>query len=90
MAGWPQATKGTRMITRDNIDQLLNSGRIEAAMTTGKWWKIRRNGATKRWKKDPSRIRIPFKAGLYCYGAIDECNFLANGQLNPELFRVVS
>lgn len=62
-------------ITRDNIDALLDAGSIECAMRSGKWWTIRRNGATKRWKRDANRIRIPFKMGLYGYGAIDESDF---------------
>ncbi len=33
-------------------------------------WKV--NGQVKTWKKDPSRIRIPVKMGLYAYDAIDE------------------
>jgi hypothetical protein len=65
-----------RTITRSNIDEMLNTGRIETAMRNGNWWRIRRNGATKRWKTDASRIRVPFKAGLKVYGAITEADFV--------------
>lgn len=62
-------------ITRDNIDALLDSGSLEVEMSSGRWWQIRRNGATRRWKRDPSRIYVPFKAGLRVYGAITESDF---------------
>lgn len=76
------------LITRHNVDQMLDAGQIEVAMRNGKWWKIRRNGKTQKWKKDPDRIRIPFKAGMYSYGAITESDFKFDGTLNPELFRL--
>jgi hypothetical protein len=68
-------------ITRNNIDEFLDHGKIEIAMAfrgepNGKWWKIRRNGKTQRWVKDKSRIRIPYKYGLKGYGAIDERDFV--------------
>lgn len=63
-------------ITRDNIDMLLDHRCIATAMSHGKWWCIRRNGETQKWKRDPMRIRIPFKAGLRVYGAITECDFI--------------
>ena len=33
-------------------------------MANGRYWKLRRNGATKTWKRDSNRFRIPVKAGL--------------------------
>lgn len=75
-------------ITRENVEQLLDAGKIEVAMAHGKWWRIRRNGATKRWKKDASRIRIPYKAGLRNYGTIEDVHFTAMGVLHPDWFRV--
>ena len=79
----------TMPITRENIDSLLNSGKIEIAMKNGNWWRIRRNGATKHWKRDALRICVPFKAGLYMYGNVSESDFIHNGDsLNPNFFRV--
>lgn len=75
-------------ITRANVEALLDGGKIEAAMSNGRWWEIRRNGATKRWKKDPSRIRIPFKAGLRVTSQITESDFRPDGTLRPDWFRV--
>lgn len=76
-------------ITRENIDKLLDARRIEAAMRDGKWWRIRRNGATKRFKRDPMRIRVPVKAGMKSYYTITEADFGADGVLSTN-FRVVS
>ena len=73
-------------ITRKNVDSLLDKGEIECAMRNGNWWRIRRNGATKTWKRDANRVYIPYKMGLYGYGAITETDF-ENGILNPAYYR---
>jgi hypothetical protein len=62
-------------ITRDNIDSLVDGGKVQVAMRNGNWWTIRRNGATKRWKRDATRINLPYKAGMYVYGAITDSDF---------------
>lgn len=33
-------------------------------------WKV--NGKVKTWKKDPSRVYVPVKMGLYAYDYVDE------------------
>ena len=70
-----RATTG-ETVTRANIDKLLDARQIECAMNSGKWWSIRRNGATRRWKRDTSRIYVPFKYGMYGYGNITEADFV--------------
>ena len=77
-------------ITRENIDDLLDRGKIETAMSNFKWWRIRRNGVTKHWKRDAARIYVPFKAGLRLYGNLTEIDFSNNpgNALNPNFFRV--
>lgn len=45
--------------------------------THGKRWRV--NGAVKTWKRDPKRIRVPLKHGLYAYDALETWNFDANG-----------
>lgn len=77
-------------ITRSNIDTLLDTGRIEAAMSRGRWWKIRRNGKTKKWVTDENRIRIPVKAGLRATYAITEFDFNDEGVLDKNRFRVAT
>lgn len=62
-------------ITRQNVDAILDAGQLYAAIKNGKWYRLRRNGQTKRWKRDKSRIHVPFKYGLYGYGQITENDF---------------
>jgi hypothetical protein len=80
----------SELITRSNVNQFLDAGRIETKMSNGAWWRIRRNGQTKYWKRQPARVRVPFKAGMYLYGAIDEHDFRYGnvGALDPTLYRV--
>jgi len=75
-------------ITRENVDKLLDQGRIGAVMNTGKVWKARRNGKTKLWKRDPERICIPFKVGFKEYGQITERHFI-DGVLSEHYFRLL-
>ena len=35
-------------------------------------WKV--NGAVKTWKRDPARVKVPLKHGLYDYGYLTEDN----------------
>lgn len=46
------------------IERHLDVGNIEASMNNKRWWRVRRNGATKRWVTRPKEFRIPVKAGL--------------------------
>lgn len=46
-----------------DLERFLDQGMLYANMG-GKWWLLRRNGATQRWKRDPLRFRLPVKAGL--------------------------
>lgn len=64
-------------VYRSNLEEMLDKGLIEVAMRNGNWWRIRRNGRTQTWKRDPNRIRIPFKMGLYGHGAITEADFVS-------------
>lgn len=67
----------TILITRDNIDAILDSGKLYACMRNGNWWQLRRNGKTQTWKTDATRVRIPVKAGLRATYAITESDFVA-------------
>jgi len=69
----------TQQLTRIEIERLLDTGKLEVAMRNGNWWRIRRNGKTQTWKRDPSRFRIPIKAGLRATGAIDSLDLEAQG-----------
>ncbi len=56
------------------IDTLLDSGKLFAEMANGRFWQLRRNGATKRLKRDASWFSIPCKAGLKACGRIEPHN----------------
>lgn len=37
-------------------------------------WRCRVNGKLKTWKRDPWHFRLPWKRGMYTYGAVDQIN----------------
>ena len=47
-------------------------GKTGKAQPRVKTWEWRRNGATKRWKREPDRFSIPVKYGMYDFGHITE------------------
>ena len=53
-------------------EALLDGGALSARMSNGRYWRLRRNGATKRWVTRPAEFRIPVKAGLRACGYITE------------------
>lgn len=75
--------------TRDDIERALDAGELFGLMNDDRFWRLRRNGRTQAWKRDPSRFRIPVKAGLRAYGAITEDNMRPYG-LDRTYFRHVS
>lgn len=83
------ATMLTETITRDNIDVLLDAGQIEIfASARSKWYSIRRNGQTKRWKRDTYRIAIPCKFMFHSCFTITERDFAHGFALNTRFFRI--
>lgn len=59
------------MPTRDEIETALDNGRLEVAVTGGRWWTARRNGQTQTWKTRPGHFSIPIKAGFRSCARID-------------------
>lgn len=78
-------------ITRSNIDKLLDEHKLYVACHNGRWYAARRNGATRKWKRDASRIKVPFKYGFKGYGSINEIDFCLNSYttLNTDHYRHV-
>jgi hypothetical protein len=60
------------IMTLQVCEAALDGGRLFGYMGNGRWWKLRRNGRTKLWERDPSRWQIPVKAGLRAYGTISD------------------
>ena len=44
--------------------------RVSNRASAVRYWKVRCNGATKTWKRDAWRYRIPVKAGMYLFAEI--------------------
>lgn len=63
------------------IEKALDAHRLYLVMPNGKCYLMRRNGMTKRWKKDPERFEIPCKYAFRGYYKIDD-------SCRPEWFRV--
>lgn len=62
-------------MTLAQIEEALDAGRLEANVHSIKWWKLRRNGRTQRWKTRPHAFRIPVKAGIRSTGQITHLNY---------------
>jgi hypothetical protein len=45
------------MISLRHIEMLLDAGCPAVQVGNGRWWRARRNGQAKRWKRDPDRFR---------------------------------
>lgn len=43
--------------------------------------RVKVNGAVKRWKREPDRIEVPFKYGMYEYGTFQSRDFGENGDV---------
>lgn len=54
------------------IEAALDKHQLWAFMRNGTYWLVRRNGVTKRWKREPWRFRIPIKAGWKSYGELTD------------------
>jgi hypothetical protein len=59
------------MVTKHEIETALNAHSLWASMRNGRYWVMRRNGATQLWKTRPAEFSIPVKAGLKACARID-------------------
>jgi hypothetical protein len=69
-------------INRYAAENALADGHLWALMCSGRWWRLRRNGATQTWKRDPQRFSIPVKCGLKSCARITETSVIGVG--NPQ------
>lgn len=75
------------MITLHEIEQALDTHRLSIKMNNGNYWRVRRNGMTKRWITRPQEFRIPIKYGLkFCsyIGHADIPSFFDNFKLSEK------
>ena len=58
------------------IESALDSGQLYIRKAYGNLWKVRRNGETKLWKRQPGIFRIPIKFGFKSYGEINDTTLI--------------
>jgi hypothetical protein len=58
-------------VNQFDIEEALDKGYLFVAMASGSWWKLRRNGATRKWKRTPDRFEIPCKMGFRGHVTLD-------------------
>jgi hypothetical protein len=51
---------GEKLMIREVFETALDAGQLETRVGD-RWYRCRRNGRTKTWKRDPSRFEIPIK-----------------------------
>lgn len=54
-------------MTKEELEEALDSGRLEVRMSHGKWWKARRNGQTRMNRQMPGTFAVPCKIGFNKY-----------------------
>lgn len=73
------------MTQLDKIERLLDSNRLEVQWQNGKWYSCRRNGQTRRWKRDTARFAIPIKIGFRdCFTIATDARDMPNGGHFPD------
>lgn len=69
------------------IEVNLDIGALKAPTTKGTLWIVRRNGKTRRWKREPERFSIPVKIGFRSFAYItNETSFATDSSAD---FRVM-
>jgi hypothetical protein len=66
--------------TRNELAWSLDHRMVWVRMAGGNYWQARRNGATKLWKREPDRFRMPWKVGL---GKRGQCGAFTQDDLGP-------
>lgn len=70
-------------MTQSELEKALDSGKLQAQVTSGRWWFMRRNGKTRIWKTRPGKFYLPTKVGYREHYALTEKD------LDSPYFRVV-
>ena len=60
-----------RPMTRDEILALGYGDHPAVILRSGKLGAVKINGAIRTWKRDPERIEVPLKYGMYEYATFD-------------------
>jgi hypothetical protein len=70
-----------RHMTLEEAKMLGYGDSIWVLARDGSARRVKVNGAVKRWKREPDRIEVPFKYGLYEYGTFQNRDFGENGDV---------
>lgn len=57
--------KTVRCMTRDEVLALRAGQEVQFISTQGTLRRLKINGQVRRWKRDPDRVEIPIKYGMY-------------------------
>jgi hypothetical protein len=60
-----------RRLTRDEVMQLGNLSHVPVLLNNGRLGECKINGAIRTWKREPDRIEIPIKYGMYEYATLN-------------------
>lgn len=77
----------TKPVTHENVEHLLDSGLLYVGINNGAWWLARRNGKTKKWRKEPERYEIPYKVGFRRTGRLSQVSINDNRANNYCYYR---
>ena len=67
--------KEYRPITLEEAKNLDSVSHCLVLLNNGNVGHVKINGKVKRWKREPDRIEIPVKYGLYEYVTLDNINY---------------
>jgi hypothetical protein len=56
-----------RSLTREEILALHNGSHVQCVGKDGRVADVKINGAVRTWKRDPDRVEVPCKYGMYEY-----------------------
>lgn len=70
-----------RHMTLEEGKMLTYGDPIWALARDGSAVRVRLNGKVRRWKRDPDRIEVPYKYGMYEYGTFYSRDFGPNGMV---------
>ena len=66
-------------MTREQLETALDKNQLYLQGFNERWYRVRRNGMTKLWKRDTDRFRIPCKIGF------KECFSIASSRFDGDI-----
>ena len=60
-----------KTLTREEVLALKSGEHVFCRLNSGRIGWIKINGRVRTWKRDPDRVEVPIKYGMYEYGTYD-------------------